>query len=86
MKKEKPVCVEWYDACYNSGYYDDSDKERFEPVLSKSIGFLVKSDRRSIIVCQDRFYCGDKTIEERHIGTIPRKMIKRIIFLDEKPN
>ena len=80
MKKEKPVLIEWYDACYNTGYYDASQKERFEPTLTKTAGFLVKSDRESMIVCQDRFYNTDG-VDERHIGTIPKKMIKSIVYL-----
>ena len=83
MKKERPVLIEWYDACYNSGYYDANNKERFEPALTRTAGFLVKSDRNSVIVCQDRFYNTDNTIDERHLGTIPRKMIKRITYLGE---
>jgi len=83
MKKEKPIYIEWHDACYNSGYYDTSRKEDFDPPLTKTVGFLVKSDRRSIVVCQDRFYSNDNVPDERHIGTIPRKMIKRIVYLRE---
>ena len=83
MKKEKPVCVEWHDACYNSGYYDYSRKEDFEPPLTKTVGFLVKSDKRSIVVCQDRFHNNDKTVDERHIGIIPKKMVRRITYLRE---
>ena len=85
MKKEKPVYIEWYDACYNSGYYESDHRERFEPVVTKTIGFLVKSDRKSVIVCQDRFYNTDNTVDERHIGTIPRKMIRRVVYLNETP-
>lgn len=82
MKKEKLVLIEWYDACYTPGYYDASKKEQYEPQLTKTVGFLVKSDKRSIIVCQDRFY-GTDGVDERHIGTIPKKMVKRIVILNQ---
>ena len=82
MKKEKPIYVEWYDACYNTGYYDKNRKEDFEPTLTKTIGFLVKADKKSVIVCQDRF-CNTDGVDERHIGTIPKKMIKRIVYLGD---
>jgi hypothetical protein len=81
MKKEKMICVEWDDACFNSGYYDKNDNKKFEPVFTKTIGFLVKSDRQKILVAMDKFYDLDKTIDERHISTIPKKIIKRIIYL-----
>jgi len=82
MHKEKPVLIEWNDACFNAGYYDKQERERFEPTLTRTIGFLVKSDRKSVVVCQDRFYDEKNRLsDERHIGTIPRKMIKRITYL-----
>lgn len=80
MKKEKPVLIEWYDACYNAGFYDATRKENFEPALTKTAGFLVKSDKQSVIVCQDRFYSTDG-VDERHLGTIPKKMVRKITYL-----
>jgi len=83
MRKEKPVCIEWDDASYNSGYYEKTEPERFEPVHTKTVGFVVKSDRKKVILCMDRFYLSDGSIDERHTSTIPKKMIKRIIPLGE---
>ena len=79
--KERIVCVEWTDACYNSGYYDKKD-ECFSPAKTKTTGFVVKSDRKCIILSHDRFYNEDgKLGEERHITTIPRAMIRKITQL-----
>ena len=76
--KEKIVCVEWEDAAYNSGYYDKKSPEDFVPVRTRTVGHLVKRTKESVIVAMERFYEGDKPTDDRHISTIPRKMIKKI--------
>ena len=81
--KEKIVCVEWDDASFNSGYYDAKDKEKFEPVKTKTAGFVVKSDRKSLIISHDRFYDEEGKIDERYITTIPRAMIRKITELKD---
>lgn len=83
MSKEKVVCVEWEDAVYNSGYYDKKTPEDFQPVLTKTVGHLVKRTAKSIIISQDRFYKNNKIDDDRHIGIIPKKMIKKITILKE---
>jgi len=80
--RERIVCVEWDDASFNSGYYDKKDKDRFNPVKTKTAGFVVKSDRKCIIVSHDRFYDEKgKVDDERHITTIPKAMIRKITEL-----
>ena len=80
--KERIVCVEWDDASFYSGYFDKDKNERFTPVKTKTAGFVVKSDRKCIIISHDRFYDEQgKVDDERHITTIPRAMIRRIIEL-----
>lgn len=80
--KEKIVCVEWEDASYNSGYYDKKTPEQFEPLRTTTVGHLVKTTAKGVIVCQDRFHDKDgKISDERHISVIPKKMIKKIIYL-----
>ena len=79
--KEKIVCVEWEDASYNSGYYDKKSPEDFEPVLTKTVGHLVKRTAKSVIVSQDRFYRKSKIDDDRHIGVIPKRMIRKITEL-----
>ena len=79
--KERIVCVEWDDASFNSGYYEEKEPERFEQVRTRSIGFLIKSTPKEIILSSDRYYLKNKIDGERHINTIPRKMIRKITQL-----
>lgn len=85
MAKERIVRVVWEDASYSSGYYDKKEPERFEPVLAKTVGHLVKRTNKAIILATERMYDNKgKITDERHINTIPNKMIKKIIYLEEK--
>ena len=79
--KEKILCVEWDDAAYVSGYYDKKDTTGdFEPSFTRSVGHLVKRDKKVILLSQDRFYDkGNKITNDRHITIIPKKMIRRIL-------
>uniref|UniRef100_A0A6M3J9S5 Uncharacterized protein n=1 Tax=viral metagenome TaxID=1070528 RepID=A0A6M3J9S5_9ZZZZ len=80
--KERIVCIEWEDAAYNSGYYDKKSPEDFTPITTRTVGHLVRRTPKSLIVAQDRFYKPDgKPEDDRHIGIIPRKMIKKITEL-----
>ena len=80
--KEKIVCVEWDDASFNSGYYDKAAWVKFTPYRTKTAGFIVKSDRKCIVISHDRFYNEQgKVDDERHITTIPRAMIRKITEL-----
>ena len=80
--KEKIVCVEWEDASSNSGYYDKRRPEDFEPVLARTVGHFIKRTKRAVIVAQERFYDDrGKPESERHIITIPKKMIRKVTEL-----
>ena len=80
--KEKMVCVEWDDASYNQGYYDKKSPEDFCQVKTRTVGHLVKKSAKEVLVSVDRFYFPNGRMEgERHITTIPRKMIKKITYL-----
>jgi len=79
--KERIVCIEWDDASCNAGYYDEKYPEKFEPVFSKTVGHLVKKDKKCVIVSQERFYENGKPDGDRHIVTIPKKMIRKIVEL-----
>ncbi len=81
MDKEKIVCVEWDDASYNSGYYTEARPESFEPVKTRTVGFLVKKTKGAIVISHDRFYMDDKLDDERHITTVPKKMIVKVTEL-----
>ena len=79
--KEKIVCIEWDDASFNSGYYDKADPERYEQLRTKSVGHLIKSTSKEVIIGTDCWRYSKEPREYRHITTIPRKMINRIMEL-----
>ena len=81
MTKEKIVCVEWDDAGFNSGYYDKDNKDMHIPIIVRTVGHLVTRNKSVIIVATDRFKYGESAGDERHISTIPRKMVRRITEL-----
>ena len=84
MKKEQIVCVEWEDASYDSGYYDEKDPKRFDPIKIKTVGFIATKDRKKIVVTIDKFYPYKEETELRHCSTIPRKYITKIRYLEDK--
>ena len=80
--KDRIVCVEWDDASFTSGYYDKKEEAKFKPIRTKTAGFVIKSDRKSIIISHDRYYNEEgKVDEERHITVIPRAMIRKVTEL-----
>ena len=82
--KDKIVCVEWEDASYDSGYYDPKDERRFNVIEVKTVGHIIKSDRTKIILAVDSFRVKDGDRDLRNIHTIPKKMIKRIRYLEDR--
>lgn len=82
MRKERFVCVEWDDASYNSGYFSRDNREQNEPLPCKTVGHLVKANRKVVVVATDRF--GDRDDDLRHTSTIPRKMVTKIRHLGDK--
>ncbi len=83
--KEKIVCVEWDDSTFNSGYYDKRKPEEFEPILVKTVGHWIKRTKKAVIISHERFYdYKGKGDDNRHITTIPKKMIRKIIELEAK--
>ena len=83
--KERIVCIEWHDASFNQDYYDKRTPGRFEPIRTRTVGHLVKRSAKAVLVSTDRFYDSNGKIDsDRHITTIPRKMIKRISYLKEE--
>jgi len=80
--KEKIVCVEWEDASYSTGFYDKDKPTRFTPIKTRTVGHLIKSDKVAVVLSAERFYDNIGNIDDdRHIHTIPRKMIRRVIEL-----
>jgi len=80
--REKIVCVEWEDSTFSTGYYDEKDPERFAPVLTRTVGYLLEKSKKAVLVSQDRYYRDGKLDDERYISTIPKKMIKKITYLN----
>ena len=81
--KEQDVRIEWDDAAYDVGYYDKDTPRRFDQLLTTTVGQVVKSDRKQIVVATDTWINYEGKKEYRHISTIPKKMIRRIIYLKE---
>mgnify|MGYP001558154145 CR=1 FL=1 len=80
MKKEI-VCIDWDDASYDSGYYEEDTPKRYDQLKTKTVGHVIKSDSKQIIVATDNWLNYDGKSEYRHITTIPKKMISKIIVL-----
>ena len=78
---EKIVCIEWDDAGFNSGYYDKNNKDIHTPIIVRTVGHLIKKNKSVIIVATDRYKYGESSSDERHISTIPRKMVRSISYL-----
>ncbi len=78
---EKIVCIEWDDAGFNSGYYDKNNKDIHTSIIVRTVGHLIKKNKAVIIVATDRYKYGESSGDERHISTIPRKMIRSISYL-----
>ena len=81
--KEKIVCVEWDDAGFNSGYYDEGNKDLHQPIVVKTIGHLIQKNKSVIIVATDTYKYGSSTEDSRHISTIPSKMVRKVTYLSE---
>ena len=82
--KEKIVCVEWDDASFNSGYYDERKPENFEPVLTRTVGFMIKTTSKAIILGIEKSDNREgQPPDDRHITTIPKKMVTKITELRE---
>ena len=79
--KERIVCVEWDDASFDSGYYDKLDTARYNQLKTKTSGFVIQSTPKEIIVATDSWIDSNGKTEYRHITTIPKKMIKKIVEL-----
>ena len=85
MKSKKIVCVEWDDAGFNSGYYDENNKDLHTPIIVETVGHLIQSNKSVVIVATDSYkYASGQTDDKRHISTIPKKMVRKIRYLEQK--
>ena len=81
--KEKIVCVEWDDAGFNSGYYDENNEDIHHPIIVETVGHLIKRNKSVIIVGTDKYKYASQDSDTRHISTIPSKMVRKITYLSE---
>jgi len=81
MKDKKIVCVEWDDAGFNSGYYDEDNRDISTPIVVKTVGHLIKRNKSVVIVATDGYTYASQGGDYRHISTIPKKMVRRITLL-----
>lgn len=84
MKDKKIICVEWDDAAFNSGYYDEDNKDLHHPIIVETVGHLIKKNKSVIIVATDSYKYASRTKDERHITTIPRRMVRKIRYWGDK--
>jgi len=81
--KKRIACVEWDDATFDSGYYDKQDTSRYDVLKTLSVGFVVKSTPKEIILAVDSWVNKQGT-EYRHITTIPKKMVRKVTEFEAK--
>ena len=79
--KERIVLVEWEDASFDSGYYDNKDPERYSQLKTETVGRVIRSTAKEIILAVDKWHDRDGKPEYRHISTIPKKMISKVTEL-----
>ena len=79
--RDEIVCVEWDDAGFNTGYYDKKNEDIHTPIIVRTVGHLIKKNKSVVILSTDRYKYGESDGDERHISTIPRKMVRSITYL-----
>lgn len=86
--KQKPrplVLVEWEDSAHQIGYWNE-DKvkcgtDEHTPILVEDVGFLMKADKKRVIVAQAYFPTEN---DYRQLQIIPRGMVKKVTMLDRR--
>ena len=73
----KIAMVEWMDAVSTTGYYEADHPEKFNAVRCRTVGHLIRNTRKDIVVSTDYF----DDSQQRHIHTIPKKMVTKISYL-----
>jgi hypothetical protein len=79
------VIVAWVDSVLESSHEVDlkDDLSGFGKLLEREdIGFLVRSDRKEVVLAISRCH-GDNTVS--YSNTIPRGWVKKITYLQEIP-
>ena len=81
--KDKIVKVEWEDAVFSQDYYDGENLQKFNPLPASTVGYLIRKDRKMVILSQTRFHEGVH-LSDKFIHTIPRGMVTKITYLEAK--
>jgi hypothetical protein len=76
------VIVVWDDAHGDSEQWYDGTEVSHEPVVVKTLGYLMKEDSTGVTIWQEMI--GKDGTSYRNRGFIPQKMIKEIIPLAKK--
>jgi len=78
-KRVKIVEVEWADAQSSLDAMPISELEKQEPALTKSCGYLMKKDKKKIVLAFMIFGTNfEGEVLMKHYQIIPMKMIKKI--------
>ena len=78
--KERFVCIEWEDASYNAGYYEETATTHFHLMPCMTVGHLIKAGRKEVILAMDEFEDGD----HRRTATLPRASVRKIRYLEDR--
>jgi hypothetical protein len=71
----QPVLVEWRDSMAVAGWHNVTDAKAAQLTTVRSVGFLVKTDRASIVLAQS---LGDETGDVGEVVTIPRGAVTSV--------
>lgn len=84
MEQLPIVKVEWLDASsYNEPHTAEWLKRESRPLLVITIGFLISSENNTVIIGQELI---PKDGVYRDTMVIPKRYIRKIIYLEEKVN
>lgn len=78
MKRARPVLVTWRDATqFAEGWVPVAETKKYEPSLVRTVGFIVRRDRRYLVLAQSVANDGDVI----GVFMIPRGFIERVTHL-----
>lgn len=86
LKKWTPVIVTWRDAVTVREEMHSDDLQDAEPVIRRSIGFLLKANKRDVVICME----DDRLKDDGHsdcqtVTGIPKGMVVAIRALVDAP-
>lgn len=75
MKKLRRIEVDWEDSGSAGGWESRKDSAKKDVLLCRSIGYVIRSDEKCIILSQSQCAVGDRVSDTI---TIPRACVKRV--------